>query len=205
MKQTLRTILFALVAIMLPLALWAQEASRIYLSVGTLDNLSAVPLGLYLDAPTSGVTAVEVRLTLPEGATMQAGTLAEACAGTHALVEGTVEGRHFVSIASSELAALPTSGTPVCTWLCDFSKLAVGNHSILATGLFAVGVTDGTVTTYTTDDQEEHFTVTDLNTAIATPSAPSQGTLRVYTLGGRRLDAPQRGEVNIVNGRKVRF
>ena len=198
MKQTLRTILFALVAIMLPLALWAQEASRVYLSVGTLDNLSAVPLGLYLDAPTSGVTAVEVRLTLPEGATIPAGTLAEACAGTHALVEGTVEGRHFVSIASSELAALPAADVPVCTWLCDLSKLATGDYSILATGLFAVGVTDGTVTTYTTDDQHLDFTVTD----ISPLPAPSQGTLRVYTLGGQRLEAPQRGEVNIVNGVK---
>ena len=197
-----RTLLTTFAAMLLAMTAVAQTTNRVYLSVGSLANLRAVPLGLYLDAPTSGVTAMELYLTLPEGATLQPGSLAEDVAQTHALVEGSVEGRHFVSIASSELAVLASSATPVCTWLCDFTQLTEGDYSILATGLFAVGVTDGTVTTYTTDDQAEHFTVTDLNTAIAAPTAPSQGTLRVYTLGGQRLDAPQRGQVNIVNGVK---
>ena len=197
-----RTLLTTFAAMLLTVAAAAQETNRIYLKVGSLDNLGAVPLELYLDAPSQKITAVELYLTLPTGATLTKGMLAEGCASSHALVEGATAHGHFVSIASNGLAQLASSSeVPVCSWSMDLSSLAIGDYTLLATGLFAVGVADGTVTVYTAEDQ----TLSGTTTGIASPSAPSQGTLRVYTLGGQRLDAPQRGEVNIVNGRKVRF
>ena len=193
MKRTLQIILSLLVA--LPMLAQTHD-NRLYLTVGEITD-NKVELSLHLENPSIALTAVELYVTLPDGATLSAGS-PTARAEQHTLTEGAVEGKHFVSIASSALATFAGTDGALCTWVCDLSQLAAGEHSILTTGLFAVGVgTDNAITAYTAEDQTLGAT-----TGITAPSS-SCGTLTIYKMQGQRLSAPQKGQVNIINGKKV--
>ena len=196
-----------LVSLLLGLPLWAQEAAadnRLYIAVGDCTNPSQVPLSLHLTGSGIDVTALELYIALPDGATMQDGTLSTACGATHALVEGGTERGHYVSIASEGLAALPASGEPLCTWVCNFSQLPHGTHAVAVADLFAVGVTDGKVVCYTSAEHSCEFAIGD-NGIDALETTASSGVLGIYNLQGQRMTAPQKGQVNIFNGRKVRL
>ena len=101
MKRTLPTLLLALLAA----PLWAQSSdNRLTLSVVTPPGSHEAVLTLSLDNPTVALTAVEAYLTLPDDVSLGQGTLDAAhCAASHALTEGVVGGRLFVSVASPAL------------------------------------------------------------------------------------------------------
>ena len=99
MKRTLQIILSLFVA--LPMLSQTHD-NRLYLTVGEVTENNQVELSLHLENPSIALTAVELYVTLPDGATLAAGSLA-ARAVQHTLTEGAVEGKHFVSIASSSL------------------------------------------------------------------------------------------------------
>ena len=193
MKRTLQIILSLLVA--LPMLAQTHD-NRLYLTVGEITD-NKVELSLHLANPTIALTAVELYVTLPDGATLSAGS-PTARAAQHTLTEGNTAEGHFVSIASSALATFTGNDGALCTWVCDLSQLAADEYSILTTGLFAVGVgEDNTITAYTAEDQTLGTT-----TGITAPSS-SCGTLTIYNMQGQRLSAPQKGQVNIINGKKV--
>ena len=194
MKRTLQIILSLFVA--LPMLSQTHD-NRLYLTVGEVTENNQVELSLHLENPSIALTAVELYVTLPDGATLAAGSLA-ARAVQHTLTEGAVEGKHFVSIASSSLATFAGIDGALCTWVCDLSQLAASNYNIRTTGLFAVGVdANNAITAYTAEDQTLGTT-----TGIAAPSS-SCGTLTIYNMQGQRLNAPQKGQINIVNGKKI--
>ena len=198
MKRTLQIILSLLVA--LPMLAQTHD-NRLYLTVGEITD-NQVELSLHLANPTIALTAVELYVTLPEGAALSAGSPTER-ASQHALTEGNTENGHFVSIASSALATFTGNDGALCTWVCDLSQLAAGEYSILTTGLFAVGVgEDNAITAYTTEEQTLPITITGTSTSIAAPSS-SCGTLTIYNMHGQRLSTPQKGQVNIINGKKI--
>ena len=186
-----------ILSLLVALPMLAQtHDNRLYLTVGEITD-NKVELSLHLANPTIALTAVELYVTLPDGATLGTGSLA-ARAVQHTLTEGAVEGKHFVSIASSSLATFAGNDGALCTWVCDLSQLEAGNYNILTTGLFAVGVSEGNaITAYTAEDQTLGTT-----TGIAAPSS-SCGTLTIYNMQGQRLSAPQKGQVNIINGKKI--
>ena len=193
MKRTLQIILSLLVA--LPVLAQTHD-NRLYLTVGEITD-NKVELSLHLANPTIALTAVELYVTLPDGATLSAGS-PTARAAQHTLTEGNTENGHFISIASSALATFTGNDGALCTWVCDLSQLAAGEYSILTTGLFAVGVgEDNTITAYTAEDQTLGTT-----TGITAPSS-SCGTLTIYNMQGQRLSTPQKGQLNIINGKKV--
>ena len=201
MKRTLQIIL----SLFLALPLWAEEHdNRLYLTMGEITADNKVELSLHLENSTIALTAVELYVTLPEGAALSAGSLAER-ASQHALNEGNTKNGHFVSIASSALATFTGTDGALCTWVCDLSQLAAGEHSILTTGLFAVGVgADNAITAYTADKQELMLTISGESTSIAALTSDT-GKLVIYNMQGQRLSAPQKGQVNIINGKKVLF
>ena len=195
MKRTLQTLLLALVT--LPMLVQAAEHdNRLYLTVGEITENRQVELSLHLVNPSTSLTAVELYLTLPEGATLSAGSRTTR-ATNHTLTEGITDKGHFVSLASAELATFAGTDGVLCSWNVDLSSLATGDYDITASGLFAVGVADGAVTAYTAEDQMLGTT-----TGIAAPSS-SCGTLTIYNMQGQRLSAPQKGQINIVNGKKI--
>ena len=199
MKRTLQIILSLFVA--LPMLSQTHD-NRLYLTVGEVTENNQVELSLHLENPAIALTAVELYVILPDGATLGTGSLT-ARAAQHTLTEGNTENGHFISIASSSLATFAGIDGALCTWVCDLSQVTEGEHDLLTTGLFAVGVdADNAITAYTTEEQKLPITITGTNTSIAAPSS-SCGTLTIYNMQGQRLNAPQKGQINIVNGKKI--
>ncbi len=205
MKKVLLNFLLVLVAI-LPLQAVETDShdNRLYITIGESSDLSQVPITLYLENPTIAITAVEMYLTLPEGTVISTGTLdATRCTATHELTEGETSGGHFVSIVTPDLEPITGTDGAVCSWTCDLSGIADGDHTISALGMFAVGVEGDVVTSYTAQDQSEVFTKNgDMMTGIEEVKA-DEGKLVIYNLQGVRLKEPQKGQINIINGKKV--
>ena len=200
MKRTLQLILSLVVA--LPMLSQTHD-NRLYLTVGEVTENNQVGLSLHLENPAIALTAVELYVILPDGATLSAGS-PTARAAQHTLTEGAVEGKHFVSIASSSLATFAGIDGALCTWVCDLSQVTEGEHDLLTTGLFAVGVdADNAITAYTTEEQKLPITITGTNTSIAAPTSEI-GKFIIYDLSGRRVESPTKG-LHVVNGKKVIF
>lgn len=205
MKKVLLKILFVLIASMSVQAVdTATHDNRLYFTIGESSDLSRVPITLHLENPTIAITAVEMYLILPEGVTIDSGTLDNSrCVATHELVEGETQNGLFVSIVAPDLNSFSLTNGAICSWTCDMSSLADGNYSISATGMFAVRIASGEVVSYTTQDQNEVFTKKDgILTGIDAVKA-DEGKLVIYNLQGVRLKEPQKGQINIINGKKV--
>ena len=203
MKKLISLLLLG-IAILLPIQ--AQEVAdhdiRMYLTVVECDDLTQVPIELHLENPTIGITAIEMYLTLPEGATISDCVLNTRSIGTHEVTDGDTPRGYFVSVASEDVKNLSSTEGAVCTILCDFSTLTDGDFFITASVLFAVGVADNVVTCYITTDQELQYTKNgDVVTGVDDVKVET-GVLEIYNLQGMRLAEPQKGQINIVNGKK---
>lgn len=205
--------LFLIFLLLAVFSLNAQESSsvtnRYYFKVGSVTNLSSVPLELYLDNSDGSITATEVYLRLPLGLSSFGDAVLDttSCSSDHELITGLVDDSLFVSISSPSLSSFSVSESPLCTVFCDLSSLSDGVYNIDATGKFAVGVSDTTVTCYTSSAQSEEITISNgVLTGISEVSSDSStGVLEIYTLGGVRLSSPQKGAINIINGKKVKL
>lgn len=205
MKKVLLNFLLVLSAIMPAQAEdTTAHDNRLYFTLGESSDLSRVPITLHLENPTIAITAIEIYLSIPSGATISTGTLdTSRCTTSHELTEGETAGGHFVSIATPDLKPITGTSGAVCTWTCDLSSLADGDHTITATGMFAVGVATGEAVSYTAEDQNHVFSKNgDTMTGIEAVRA-DEGKLVIYNLQGVRLKEPQKGQINIINGKKV--
>ena len=199
--------MFLMLAFLLALPLSAQDAThnnRLYITIGETGNLTKVPLMLHLDNPTIDITATEAYIALPEKALLGDGVL-YGRAENHELVEGDVEGVRFVSIASPSLSVIENGNEIICTWLCDFSQLSDGEHTITATGMFAVGVNDAGVTSYTVAEQSLTIEIESNTTAIEDMKEQRAESKDIYDLGGRCVKEITAKGIYIVNGKKIKL
>ena len=199
--------LLFLFALLLSAQLSAQEAThnnRLYFTIGETGDLTKVPLMLHLDNPTIDITAAEAYIALPEKALLGDGVL-YGRAENHELVEGDVEGVRFVSIASPSLSVIENGNEIICTWLCDFSQLSDGEHTITATGMFAVGVNDAGVTSYTVAEQSLTIEIESNTTAIEDMKEQRAESKDIYDLGGRSVKEITAKGIYIVNGKKIKI
>ena len=199
--------LLFLFALLLSAQLSAQEAThnnRLYFTIGETGDLTKVPLMLHLDNPTIDITAAEAYIALPEKALLGDGVL-YGRAENHELVEGDVEGVRFVSIASPSLSVIENGNEIICTWLCDFSQLSDGEHTITATGMFAVGVNDAGVTSYTVAEQSLTIEIESNTTAIEDMKEQRAESKDIYDLGGRCVKEITAKGIYIVNGKKIKL
>ena len=199
--------LLFLFALLLSAQLSAQEAThnnRLYFTIGETGDLTKVPLMLHLDNPTIDITAAEAYIALPEKALLGDGVL-YGRAENHVLVEGDVEGARFVSIASPSLSVIENGNEIICTWLCDFSQLSCGEHTITATGMFAVGVNDAGVTSYTVAEQSLTIEIESNTTAIEDMKEQRAESKDIYDLGGRSVKEITAKGIYIVNGKKIKL
>lgn len=199
--------MFLMLAFLLALPLLAQDAThnnRLYITIGETGNLTKVPLMLHLDNPTIDITATEAYIALPEKALLGDGVL-YGRAENHELVEGDVEGVRFVSIASPSLSVIENGNEIICTWLCDFSQLSDGEHTITATGMFAVGVNDAGVTSYTVAEQSLTIEIESNTTAIEDMKEQRAESKDIYDLGGRSVKEITAKGIYIVNGKKIKL
>ena len=204
---------FLMLAFLLALPLVAQDVThnnRLYFTIGETDDLTKVPLMLHLDNPTIDITAAEAYIALPENALLGNGVL-YGRAENHELVEGDVEGVRFVSIASPSLSVIAKGNELICTWLCDFSQLANGEHAITATGMFAVGVDDAGVTSYTVAEQSLTIAIEGNTTGVEKVESRNEKVemgdekKEIYDLGGRRVKEITAKGIYIVNGKKIKL
>ena len=203
MKKGLILLLLAMVAIS---PLQAEESTshdnRLYVTIGESEDISRVPVTLHLENPSIGITAVEMYLTLPEGAVVTSSELGVRSAGTHTITDGDTPRGYFVSVASVDVNNFADTSGEICTLMCDFSTLADGDYEFKASGMFAVGVENDVITSYITADQTEVYTKNgDKLTGLDEVKAET-GVLEIYNLQGIRLAEPQPGQINIINGRK---
>lgn len=199
--------LFYLLTFLSVLPLSAQETlhdNRLYFTIGETGNLTKVPLMLHLDNPTIDITATEAYIALPEKALLGDGVL-YGRAENHELVEGDVEGVRFVSIASPSLSVIENGNEIICTWLCDFSQLSDGEHTITATGMFAVGVNDAGVTSYTVAEQSLTIEIDSNTTAIEEMKEQRAESKEIYDLAGRSVKEITEKGIYIINGKKVKL
>jgi len=203
--SNMKRLLF-LFALLLSAQLSAQEAThnnRLYFTIGETKDLTKVPLMLYLDNSTIDITAVEAYIAMPENTLLGDGVLCGR-AKNHELMEGNVEGVDFVSIASPSLSVMKNGNEVICTWLCDFSQLPIGEHTITATRMFAVGVNATGIISYTVAEQSLTIEIEE-NTTSVEKVGISNETEKIYDLNGRCVKEITEKGIYIVNGRKVVF
>lgn len=202
--------LLFLFALLLSAQLSAQEAThnnRLYFTIGETGDLTKVPLMLHLDNPTIDITAAEVYIAVPEDAILGDGVL-YGRVKKHELIEGDVEGTRFVSIASPSLSVIAKGNELICTWLCDFSQLSCGEHTITATGMFAVGVDDAGVTSYTVAEQSLTIAIEGNTTGVENLKDVCWGEVgshKIHDLGGRSVKEITAKGIYIVNGKKIKL
>ena len=183
----------------------SNHNNRLYFTVDNGVDIANVPISLNLENPTTSITAVEMYLSLPDGVSVKSTQLSDRVESTHEIVHGDTSEGYFVSVASDEIDAFVGTDGAVCTLICDFSGLQDGDYIISTSGVFAVGVSGETVTSYTAIDQDEQFTKQDdvLTGINAIGTDASDGRLEIYNIQGIRLKEPQKGQINIINGKKV--
>ena len=206
MKKFLTLLLFASI-VALPLRAVEVEShdNRLYFTIDKCDDLTLVPITLHLENPSIDITAIEMYLSLPEDARIFTIESTPRSKTNHEIIIGNTLNGFFVSIASENVDKFEGVDGAVCTIYCDFSALADGNYTISSSGVFAVGVTDEDVTCYTVTNQEEQFSKSDngISGIKSIASNASNGSLEIYNLQGIRLNKLQKGQINIVNGKKV--
>ena len=206
MKKFLTLLLFASIVAM-PLRAVEVEShdNRLYFTIDKCDDLTLVPITLHLENPSIDITAIEMYLSLPEDARIFTIESTPRSKTNHEIIIGNTLNGFFVSIASENVDKFEGVDGAVCTIYCDFSALADGNYTISSSGVFAVGVTDEDVTCYTTANQEEQFSKSDngVSGIKSTTHNASNGSHEIYNLQDIRLNKLQKGQINIVNGKKV--
>lgn len=206
MKKILLSLLILLGGL---LSLQAAETdthnNRLYFTVAETADITHVPITVYLENPSINITAVELYFTFPGGVVVASRQLNERALDSHELTDGNTDNGYFVSIASEQNEAFANNSGSVCTFYCDFSALADGDYAITASGVFAVGVDDNEVTSYTVKDQTSHYTKHNgsLSGVDSIVTDESRGLIEIYNIQGIKILGPRKGQINIVNGKKV--
>ena len=208
--QSMKKILLSLLTLFSGLlSLQAAETdshnNRLYFTVAETADITHVPIILHVENPSINITAVELYFTFPGGVVVASRQLNERALDSHKLTDGNTDNGYFVSIASEQNEAFANNSGSVCTFYCDFSSLADGDYAITASGVFAVGINNHKVTCYTVEDQTSHYTKHNgsLSGIDSIITDESNGLIQIYNTQGMKLREPQKGQINIINGKKV--
>lgn len=208
--QSMKKILLSLLTLFSGLlSLQAAETdshnNRLYFTVAETADITHVPIILHVENPSINITAVELYFTFPGGVVVASRQLNERALDSHKLTDGNTDNGYFVSIASEQNEAFANNSGSVCTFYCDFSALSDGDYAITASGVFAVGIDDNEVTSYIVKDQTSHYTKHNgsLSGIDSIITDESNGLIQIYNTQGIKLREPQKGQINIINGKKV--
>ena len=186
--------------------------------VESTDDLAKIPVTLYLTNPTNGITAVEATLVAPvdvkkfvydeeeedfvydPGTRWTKGHAPMLAAGTE---EHGADG-FFISIADSKTRDFKETEGAIITVYFDGSDLGDGDYTVKMKDAISVAVGD---ITYTSADVDAAFSIKDgkvtaVNSAIVEAAAAGN---TLYTLDGKKVASPQKGQIYVVGGKTVKF
>ena len=178
--------------------------------VESTDDLSKIPVTLYLTNPTNGITAVEATLVAPVDVNKFLFDADEddfvydpapmLSAGTE---EHGADG-FFISIADSKTRDFKETEGAIITVYFDGSELGDGDYTVKMKDAISVAVGD---ITYTSADVDAAFSVKDgkvtaVNSVIANAAAAGK---TVYGVDGKKATSTQKGQIYVIDGKTVRF
>ena len=199
--------------------------------VGSSDDLTKVPVTITLAIPEGKeITAFEASLEIfaaPEGVvadeSVEGSVQKFLFNGRRAVVEdtdrwtedhsgtyskGTKEhgaNSMFISIVNQYLDPFTGSEGPIITVFFDASELAEGDYVVRAFDLLAVGTDKSS---QTSPDVDAKFTVKDGKvTAVTAITGVTDASFSKssYSLDGKKVAAPQKGQIYVVDGKTVKF
>ncbi len=194
------------------------DDTEVTVLVGSTDNLAEIPVTVYLTNPTVDITAVEANLEAPvsvdkfvydeeEEDYKTADTDRWGKKHTVKYAAGTAaHGANvfFISITNPDNKAFKEKEGAVVTVYFDGSELADGDYVVKMTSSLAVG-TDAK--SYKAADMDAKFSIKDGKvTAVAALTAEAAAAGKaVYTVDGKKVAAPAKGQILIVDGKAVKF
>ena len=197
---------------------FAQDDTEVTVLVGSTDNLAEIPVTVYLTNPTVDITAVEANLEAPVNVSKfvyddeeedykTADTDRWGKKHTVKYAAGTAaHGANvfFISITNPDNKAFKEKEGAVVTVYFDGSELADGDYVVKMTSSLAVG-TDAK--SYKAADMDAKFSIKDGKvTAVAALTAEAVAAGKaVYTVDGKKVAAPAKGQIYVVDGKAVKF
>ena len=194
------------------------DDTEVTVLVGSTDNLAEIPVTVYLTNPTVDITAVEANLEAPvnvdkfvyddeEEDYKTADTDRWGKKHTVKYAAGTAaHGANvfFISITNPDNKAFKEKEGAVVTVYFDGSELADGDYVVKMTSSLAVG-TDAK--SYKAADMDAKFSIKDGKvTAVAALTAEAVAAGKaIYTVDGKKVAAPAKGHIYVVDGKAVKF
>lgn len=202
----------------------AEENTKAILSirVGDSDDLSKVPVIISLSNPEETVTAVEVNLNAPVAPNKFGYDANEEsyicdkssrCMNSHqpTLFAGTSaygKDNFFISIVSTGSQNFKETEGEIARVYMDCSGLADGEYELTMLKSMAIWTDKQTTRQYKALDVVEKFTIADGKaTAVSSIDAETgaNAAKAIFTVDGKAVSAPQKGQIYIINGKKVRY
>ncbi|MBR4649185.1 MAG: hypothetical protein IKO67_03425 [Bacteroidaceae bacterium] len=194
------------------------DDTEVTVLVGSTDNRAEIPVTVYLTNPTVDITAVEANLEAPvsvdkfvyddeEEDYKTADTDRWGKKHTVKYAAGTAaHGANvfFISITNPDNKAFKEKEGAVVTVYFDGSELSDGDYVVKMTSSLAVG-TDAK--SYKAADMDAKFSIKDGKvTAVAALTAEAVAAGKaVYTVDGKKVAAPAKGQIYVVDGKAVKF
>ena len=203
----------------------AEENDKAILSikVGDTNDLTKVPVIISLSNPEETITAIEVNLHAPIAPNKFGYDADEEsyicvknpdrCMSSHqpTLFAGTSaygKDNFFISIVSTRSQNFKGTEGEICTVYMDCSGLADGEYDVTMLKSMAIWTDKKTTRQYKNLDVVEKFTIAD-GKATAVGSIDAENGVKaekaIFTVDGKAVSAPQKGQIYIINGKAVKY
>ena len=198
-----------------------NDKAIMHVFVGNTDDLTKIPITVTLTNPDLPITAVEASIKVPVDVQkflyseddedfVVDGT--ERWTKTHVatMAAGTaLHGRDgfFFSVVSTKTQNFKGPEGGVITLFFDGSELAPGKYTVKMYDVIAVWSDKKGTTTYNNNDEEATFTIADGKaTAVEGVEAETKTNVEgIYTISGQKVSNPIKGQIYIINGKKVKY
>ena len=194
----------------------------VYALVENTDDLTNIPVNIYLSNPDIDITAVEACIALPTPLTVENWVLdeddevayetTERLTKSHGATVNAGSAEHgadylFVSIASSKTTNIKETAGSVITVYFDGSNLANGSYELDFKDAIAVWSDKASSIQYNSPNAKVQFTINDGKaTAVESATAETIANAKaIYTLDGKVVAAPQKGQIYVIDGQAVKY
>ena len=198
-----------------------NDKALLTISVGSTTDLAKIPVSVILTNPEVTITAVEGCLFSPAGVKSflydedeEAFVFdrSDRWRGSHGNTSFAGTDRHgmdwfFFSIVSNTSANFKGTDGVIATFYFDGSTLGDGNYEIKLKDAISVWTDKRDTKTYDAKPMSSTFTISGGKaTGVEGVEAEANATVKgIYTISGQEVSAPVKGQVYIVDGKKVKY